>query len=133
MGAAFGRQREIALVLVVAFREIARKSDVFAQHPEGERAGRGIGFDDADAVVRPCLAHAAREHPATEAGVRDKLPDAELVFTRYLMHELLSVHSEEELDCIRPAGVLCTLAIDRKSVAEGKSVQVRVDIGGGLL
>src|SRR3546814_2373674 len=77
MVAAFVRQREIALVLVVAFREIARKSDVFAQHPEGERAGRGIGFDDADAVVRHCLAHAAREHPATEAGVRDKMPAEE--------------------------------------------------------
>src|SRR3546814_15903170 len=44
--------------------------------------------------------------------LRDKLPDAELVFTRYLMHELLSVHSEEELTCIRHAGVLCTRALE---------------------
>ena len=35
------------------------------------------------------------------------LPEAELVFTQGWMHELLSVHSAEELDCIRQAGKLC--------------------------
>src|SRR5215469_15349396 len=36
-----------------------------------------------------------------------RLPQAELVFTRGWIHELLSVHSAEELACIRRAGQLC--------------------------
>ena len=44
--------------------------------------------------------------------LRDNLPDAELVFTKGFLHELLSVHSAEELDCIRKAGVLCKNAMD---------------------
>lgn len=39
------------------------------------------------------------------------LQDAEIVFTKGIMHELLSVHSAEELDCIRKAGKLCTHAM----------------------
>lgn len=38
---------------------------------------------------------------------KERLPDATFVFTVGIMHELLSVHSEEELDCIRVAGKLC--------------------------
>jgi Xaa-Pro dipeptidase len=48
--------------------------------------------------------------------LRAGLPDAELVFTEGWMHELLSVHSDEELDCIRRAGQLCGDAL--KAVAE---------------
>jgi Xaa-Pro dipeptidase len=44
--------------------------------------------------------------------LRAALPDAELVFTRRLMHELLSVHSEPELDCVRVAGRLCQDALE---------------------
>jgi Xaa-Pro dipeptidase len=44
--------------------------------------------------------------------LRSALPGAELVFTRRLMHELLSVHSEEELACIRAAGRLCQAAME---------------------
>lgn len=40
------------------------------------------------------------------------LPLAEWVFTKGWMHELLAVHSEEELDCIRVAGRLCTRAME---------------------
>ena len=36
--------------------------------------------------------------------LRENLPDAELVFTKGFLHELLSIHSAEELDCIRKAG-----------------------------
>jgi Xaa-Pro aminopeptidase len=43
--------------------------------------------------------------------LKDKLPEAELVFTRGWIHELLSVHSAEELDCIRHAGKLCADAM----------------------
>ncbi len=39
--------------------------------------------------------------------LQQSLPEAEFVFTKGFMHELLSVHSEEELDCIRHAGKLC--------------------------
>ena len=43
--------------------------------------------------------------------LRDNLPDAELVFTKGFLHELLSIHSAEELDCVRRAGVLCQNAM----------------------
>jgi Xaa-Pro aminopeptidase len=44
--------------------------------------------------------------------LRRLLPDAELVLTERMMHELLSVHSEEELDCIRRAGRLVQDALE---------------------
>lgn len=42
----------------------------------------------------------------------DALPEAEIVFTEGFMHALLVVKSEEELDCVRHAGVLCTRAME---------------------
>src|SRR5437764_6993450 len=51
--------------------------------------------------------------PANQYEVlRSSLPDAELVLTKGIMHELLSVHSEEELDCVRTAGRLCQDAME---------------------
>ena len=44
--------------------------------------------------------------------LRENLPDAELVFTKGFLHELLSIHSAEELDCVRKAGKLCQNAMD---------------------
>ena len=44
--------------------------------------------------------------------LRENLPDAKLVFTQGFLHELLSIHSTEELDCVRKAGVLCRNAMD---------------------
>jgi Xaa-Pro dipeptidase len=44
--------------------------------------------------------------------LRRELPEAELVFTKGLMHELLSAHSAEELDCVRVAGRLCQKAME---------------------
>jgi Xaa-Pro aminopeptidase len=44
--------------------------------------------------------------------LRERLPEAEIVFTEGWMHELLSIHSAEELDCVRKAGVLCTNAMN---------------------
>lgn len=44
--------------------------------------------------------------------LRRALPEAEFVFTKGMMHELLSVHSEEELDCVRAAGRLCQRAME---------------------
>src|SRR6267142_2439995 len=43
--------------------------------------------------------------------LRQSLPDAELVFTHGFMHELVVVHSEEELCCVRKAGLLCERAM----------------------
>ncbi len=44
--------------------------------------------------------------------LRQSLPDAELVFTKGFMHELVVIHSEEELRCVRKAGVLCQRAME---------------------
>src|SRR3954451_23962680 len=44
--------------------------------------------------------------------LREQLPGAELIFTKGLLHELLSIHSAEELDCVRKAGVLCQRAME---------------------
>jgi Xaa-Pro dipeptidase len=44
--------------------------------------------------------------------LRQGLPDAELVFTHGLMHDLLVVHSAEEIACIRQAAHLCDRAME---------------------
>jgi Xaa-Pro aminopeptidase len=44
--------------------------------------------------------------------LRQSLPDAELVFTKGFMHELVVVHSAEELRAVRKAGVLCQRAME---------------------
>jgi Xaa-Pro dipeptidase len=43
--------------------------------------------------------------------LREGLPDAQFVFTNGIMHELVSIHSPEELDCVRHAGKLCAAAM----------------------
>jgi Xaa-Pro dipeptidase len=68
--------------------------------------------------------------------LKQSLPDAELVFTKGLMHELLSVHSAEELDCVRHAGRLCARAMEaiaeraRPGVTE---YQLRAAAGAAIL
>jgi Xaa-Pro aminopeptidase len=68
--------------------------------------------------------------------LRKGLPDAEIVFTKGIMHELLSVHSAEELDCVRKAGKLCTSAMQaiaeraRPGVAE---YELRAAAGSAVL
>ena len=44
--------------------------------------------------------------------LRKELPDAELVFTVNFLHDLVVIHSKEELDCVRKAGVLCQRAME---------------------
>ena len=72
--------------------------------------------------------------------LRRELPDAELVFTRGWMHELLVIHSEEELACIRRAGELCQAAMEalveraRPGVTEHQlkaSASFAIQDGGG--
>jgi Xaa-Pro aminopeptidase len=68
--------------------------------------------------------------------LKQGLPDAELVFTEGWMHELLSIHSNEELDCIRRAGKLCEDAMNamvaraRPGVTES---QLRAAAGAAIL
>ena len=68
--------------------------------------------------------------------LRKALPNAELVFTRGWMHELLSIHSEEELDCIRVAGRLCQRAMEAMAARAKPGVteyQLRAAAGAAIL
>jgi len=68
--------------------------------------------------------------------LRESLPDAELVFTQGWMHELLSVHSAEELDCIRKAGKLCEDAMNAMVARARPGVteyQLRAAAGAAIL
>jgi Xaa-Pro aminopeptidase len=68
--------------------------------------------------------------------LRENLPDAELVFTRGFLHELLSIHSEEELDCIRKAGRLCEDAMNAmiaRAKPGVKEYELRAAAGAAIL
>jgi Xaa-Pro aminopeptidase len=68
--------------------------------------------------------------------LRQSLPDAELVFTQGWMHELLSIHSGEELDCIRRAGKLCEDAMNAMVARARPGVteyQLRAAAGAAIL
>ena len=68
--------------------------------------------------------------------LRDGLPDAELVFTVGIMHELLSVHSREELDAIRTSGKLCKIALEALAERARPGVtdfQLRAAIAGAVM
>jgi Xaa-Pro aminopeptidase len=68
--------------------------------------------------------------------LKRRLPDAELVFTQGFVHELLSVHSAEELDCVRVAGKLCENAMNAM-VARAKpgvtEYELRAAAGAAIL
>ena len=68
--------------------------------------------------------------------LRKSLPDAELVFTKGFLHELVVVHSEEELRCVRKAGVLCERAMEAM-VARAKpgvpEYELRAAAGAAIL
>jgi Xaa-Pro dipeptidase len=68
--------------------------------------------------------------------LRAGLPDAELVFTKDFLHELLVIHSQEELDCVRKAGVLCQKAMEAMvSIARPgiKEYELRGAAGSAIL
>jgi Xaa-Pro aminopeptidase len=68
--------------------------------------------------------------------LRENLPDAELVFTKGFLHELLSVHSAEELDCIRKAGKLCEDAMNAmvaRAKPGVKEYELRAAAGAAIL
>ena len=68
--------------------------------------------------------------------LKRRLPEAELVFTSGFIHELLSVHSAEELDCVRTAGKLCENAMNAM-VARAKpgvtEYELRAAAGAAIL
>ncbi len=59
--------------------------------------------------------------------LRAGLPEAELVFTRSLIHELVVIKSEEELACVRAAGLMCQHALEAM-VAAAKPGATEVDL-----
>ncbi len=68
--------------------------------------------------------------------LRDNLPDAELVFTKGFLHDLLVIHSEEELDCVRKAGVLCQNAMEAmvaRAKPGVKEYELRAAAGAAIL
>src|SRR5580693_620978 len=68
--------------------------------------------------------------------LRENLPDAELVFTKGFLHELLSIHSAEELDCVRKAGVLCQNAMEAmvaRAKPGVKEYELRAAAGSAIL
>src|SRR5256714_930398 len=68
--------------------------------------------------------------------LRANLPEAELVFTKGFLHELLVIHSEEELDCVRKAGVLCQRAMEAmvaRAKPGVKEYELRAAAGAAIL
>src|SRR4029453_58494 len=68
--------------------------------------------------------------------LRQSLPEAEFVFTKGFLHELIVVHSEEERRCVRKAGVLGDGAMQRR-VARAKpgvpEYELRAAAGAAIL
>jgi Xaa-Pro aminopeptidase len=68
--------------------------------------------------------------------LRRELPDAELVFTKNFLHDLLVIHSAEELDCVRKAGVLCQNAMEAmvaRTRPGVKEYELRAAAGAAIL
>jgi Xaa-Pro aminopeptidase len=68
--------------------------------------------------------------------LRRSLPDAELVFTKGWLHELMVIHSEEELACVRKAGVLCQRAMEAmvaRAKPGVKEYELRAAAGAAIL
>jgi Xaa-Pro aminopeptidase len=68
--------------------------------------------------------------------LRENLPEADIAFTQGFLHELLSTHSAEELDCIRKAGVLCQNAMEAmvaRAKPGVKEYELRAAAGAAIL
>jgi Xaa-Pro aminopeptidase len=108
-----------------------RYAEVMVERLKELRLARArIGLVEIDARHKDYL-------PVNQYNVlRQGLPDAELVFTRGFMHELVVVHSEEELRCVRKAGRLCQRAMEAM-VARAKpgipEYELRAAAGSAIL
>jgi Xaa-Pro aminopeptidase len=124
------RQVEVA-VKDVRHSRSGRYSDIMVERLRELKLERGrIGLMEIDPRHGDYL-------PVNQYNVlRDNLPDAEFVFTKGLLHELLSIHSDEELDCIRKAGVLCQNAMDamvERARPGVKEYELRAAAGAAIL
>ncbi|HEX5509265.1 MAG TPA: M24 family metallopeptidase [Pseudolabrys sp.] len=68
--------------------------------------------------------------------LRAGLPDAEIVFTKGFLHDLVVIHSQEELDCVRKAGVLCQRAMEAmvaRAKPGAKEYELRAAAGAAIM
>lgn len=68
--------------------------------------------------------------------LRKELPQIEFVFTKGYMHELVVFHSQEELDCVRKAGILCQRAHEAmvaRAAPGVKEYELRAAAGAAML
>src|SRR6201987_5617326 len=124
------RQVEVAVKDVRHSRN-GRYADIMVERLRELKLERGrIGFMENH--PRP-----ADSLPVNQYNVlSENLPEADIVFTQGFLHELLSIHSAEELDCIRKAGVLCQKAMEAM-VARAKpgvrEYELRAAAGAAIL
>jgi Xaa-Pro dipeptidase len=108
-----------------------RYAEVMVERIKELKLERGrIGLIEIDARHKDYL-------PVNQYNVlRQAMPDAELIFTQGFLHELLVIHSEEELACVRKAGVLCQRAMEAM-VARAKpgvaEYELRAAAGAAIL
>jgi Xaa-Pro aminopeptidase len=124
------RQVEVA-VKDVRHSRSGRYADIMVERIRELRLERGrIGLMEIDPRHADYL-------PVNQYNVlRDNLPDAELVFTKGFLHELLSIHSAEELDCVRKAGRLCEnamAAMVARAKPGVKEYELRAAAGAAIL
>jgi Xaa-Pro aminopeptidase len=124
------RQVEVA-VKDVRHSRSGRYADVMVERIRELKLERGrIGLMEID--PRHCDYLPVNQYDV----LRENLPDAELVFTKGLLHELLSIHSEEELDCVRKAGLLCQSAMEamvERARPGVKEYELRAAAGAAIL
>ena len=124
------RQVEVA-VKDVRHSRTGRYSDIMVERIRELKLERGrIGLMEIDPRHGDYL-------PVNQYNVlHENLPQAELVFTKGLLHELLSIHSAEELDCVRKAGMLCqnamTAMVERARPGV-KEYELRAAAGAAIL
>src|SRR5215468_9993579 len=124
------RETDAALADVRGSRG-GRYADVMVERLKELKLERGrIGLLEIDPRHRDYL-------PVNQYNVlRDALPDATIVFTHGWMHELLSIHSAEELACVRKAGVLCQRAMEAMAARAKPGVteyELRAAAGAAIL
>jgi Xaa-Pro aminopeptidase len=125
-------RREVAVAVSdVRHSRNGRFAEVMVERLKELKLERGrIGLMEVDQRHKDYL-------PVNQYNVlRDSLPGVELVFTVGFLHELLSVHSAEELDCVRKAGRLCQKAIEAvvaRARPGVKEYELRAAAGSAIL
>jgi Xaa-Pro aminopeptidase len=125
-------RRQVSVVVQdVRHSRNGRYADIMVERLRELKLERGrIGLMEIDPRHKDYL-------PVNQYNVlRHNLPDAELVFTEGFLHELLVIHSEEELDCVRKAGVLCENAMNAmiaRARPGVKEYELRAAAGAAIL